>query len=172
MKIRGCFGIINSAIKHMVPGKSGFTALEVVVALVIISIIGALLATYAPSMFAMYNDISMEAEARSMADTIYDVLLDKLGLAKEFVILDGKEHDTILSYKYPKDNSSGYDSDTLNGETFGKTIFPASEFDIEISFNYDTSGRILYAKIKIDDEDGRTINVKEITISSPNAALP
>lgn len=172
MKIRGCFGIINSAIRHMVRGKRGFTALEVVVALVIISVIGATLATYAPSMFAMYDDISMETEARSMADTIYDVLLEKLGLAKEFVISDGEEPDTILSYKYPRDNSSGYDSDTLNGETLGKTIFPASEFDIEISFSYDTSGRILTAIIRIDDEKGREINVKEITISSPNAALP
>ncbi len=146
--------------------------MEIVVSLVIISVIGALLAAYAPSMFAMYNDISMETEARSMADTIYDILLEKLGLAKEFAVSDGEEPNTILSYKYPRDNSSGYYSDTLNGETLGKTIFPASEFDIKVRFSYDTRSKILSAKIKIDDEDGMEIHAKEITINSPNAALP
>ncbi|MDD4780709.1 MAG: type II secretion system protein [Tissierellia bacterium] len=141
--------------------KKGFTLLELILTIVIMSIGGVFLSSFAVPMISLYGESSKEMEARSMADTIFNKLLNELEFAKEFVINDGTESNTQLSYKNP--------DDSINGETFGEQIFPETKFDITISFSFNNINRILTIKIKIDDERGREITVKEITLLSPNA---
>ena len=141
--------------------KNGFTLLELILTIVIMSIGGVFLLSFAVPMINLYGESSKEMEARSMADTIFNKLLNELEFAKEFVISDGDEPNTQLSYKNP--------NNSINGETFGKQVFPATKFNITISFSFNNINRILTITIKIDDERNREITVKEITLLSPNA---
>jgi prepilin-type N-terminal cleavage/methylation domain-containing protein len=148
--------------KKTYTNKNGFTLLEIILTLVIMSIGGVFLVSFALPMISLYGESSKEMEARSMADTIFNTLLNELEFAEEFEINDGNEPDTQLSYK----NSFK----PIDGETFGEQIFPETKFNITISFSFNNINKILTITIKIDDEKGREITVKEITLLSPNAS--
>jgi len=89
-------------------------------------------------------------------------LLNELGFAKDFAVNDDK---TVLAYSLP-DDAAVYN---IDGETFGKAIFPETEFNIKITF--EKEDKILAVRIKISDESGREITGKNMTLLSPNNDL-
>ncbi len=148
--------------RNLLSDKKGFTLIELVVTLVLVSVAGTFLLSLIAPMFNIYSAVSEKIEAQSMTDTVFNELLNELEFAKDFAVSDDK---TELAYRLP-DDAAAY---TIAGETFGETVFPATEFDINITF--EEEDKILVIKIKINDEDSKEITVKEITLLSPNNAL-
>ncbi len=143
-------------------GKKGFTLIELVATLVLVSVVGVFLLSLIAPIFNIYGAASKKIEAQSMTDTIFNELRNKLEFAKDFAVSGDK---TELAYGLP-DDAAVY---TIAGETFGKSIFPETEFNINITF--EEEDKILVVEIKINDEDGREITVKKITLLSPNNTL-